>query len=151
RNHFVELIPIGIAAYLRKDEPSAEPWCLAIRRVLEEAAKGRPGYPLFQLLKRSITKIPDAWSNNEVIAAASKVWSDQNAYEKWGSFWGSWTAVLGQKHLKNACDALGNFFSGKELLMLSVHPGFRGHLEHVLHVYFTGYLVSHCASFKQVA
>jgi CheY-like chemotaxis protein len=150
KKDFKELIPVGIAAYVSKGEPSADACCAAIHDVLERAGSARPGQPLHRLIRRLLTENPNVWCHSVVAEAASSVWRYDNPYEKWGNFWAKWAVNLGRKHIKIPCDELGSFFSKKELLMLSVHPGFRGHLEHVLHVYFTGYLVSHfIPDFKQ--
>jgi len=37
---------------------------------------------------------------------------------------------------------MSNFFKEADLLMLGTLPGMRGHLDHVLNVYFTGYVIS---------
>jgi CheY-like chemotaxis protein len=146
---FESLIPHGISAYLTKADVDPQTWCLEIHRVLEQARKGRAGRPLFHLLRRLLADRTDAWCRTEVGEAASEVWRHENPYQKWERFWSRWAMYLGSKSIKVPCDELANFFAKKELLMLSVHPGFRGHLEHVLHVYFTGYIISHSFDFRK--
>jgi DNA-binding NarL/FixJ family response regulator len=140
---FHALIPLGIAAYLTKSDDKPHAWCLEINRVLEQGRRGRPGRPLFHSLRRLLADRERPWCCTVVGEAASEVWRHENPYQKWEMFWARWATYLGSRAIKVPCDELAGFFAKQELLMLSVHPGFRGHLEHVLHVYFTGYIIAH--------
>jgi CheY-like chemotaxis protein len=140
---FEDLIPLRIAGYLTKNAIDASSWCAEIHRVLEQVGIERAGQPLFQLLRRLLCETDEVWCGEQVGEAASEVWRSDNVYQKWSRFWARWIAYLGEKRVAVPCTELAQFFRQKELLMLSVHQGFRGHLEHVLHVYFTGYVLSH--------
>jgi len=142
---FQSLIPHGIAGYLTKTDPTAQTWCAEIHRVLETTGRERSGHPLYQLLRHLLAETPNAWCRNEVDQAASEVWRHENPYQKWEQFWGVWVPYLGQKRINIPCDDIARFFAKEELLTISVGEALRGHLEHVLHVYFTGYIISHVA------
>ncbi len=140
---FQSLVPLRIAAYLTKADADASGWCAAIKEALDRAHETRAGHPLYQQLRKLLAARPAPWRANEVGKAASEVWEHDNTYAKWDAFWKAWDPVLGGVRLSAPFDGMRTFFSGKELLTLSVLPSMRGHLDHVVYVYFTGYIMSH--------
>jgi hypothetical protein len=95
---------------------------------------------LYKLIRK--TTRAGGWSGGEVDKAASAVWEFERPHDRWSEFWSAFEQLLERLSLKSAFKAIGDFFSDADLLMLSSLPGMRGHLDHVLNVYFTGYVIS---------
>jgi CheY-like chemotaxis protein len=139
---FRELIPIGIDGYIPKRPINAVAWCLELKRVLERVQLDTGGQALYQRI-RELLKKGDAWNASVINRAATEVWRFGNSQEKWRAFWASMrSATVGNK-LTSAFDELAKHFSGTDLLTLAASRSMRGHLEHVIYVYFTGYVISH--------
>ena len=140
---FERLLPLGIAAYLSKSVDNAAGWCATINDVLEQAGRQWAGYPLYRCLRDLLGQRPDAWCGSIVGSIASEIWRIENPYVKWEQFWEQWTSYLGPKRLNIPCDDMATFFAKDEQLTLAVDQMMRAHLEHVMFVYFTGYVLSH--------
>lgn len=140
---FHELIRIGISGYISKTAKDAGGWCAEIHGALAKAYEDRSGQPLYQELRSLLASHPDAWCSKEISEAASEVWRHDNAFAKWHAFWTPLVRAIGKMRLALPFDRMKQFFADDELFTLSVLPSMRGHLEHVIYVYFTGYIISH--------
>jgi len=143
---FEKLIPLKINGFVSKGEHSLAALVGQIYRVLNDSLSDKAGFPMYQNIRRVLgstdpSKI--AWMRDVVDSVATDMWKHEHPYEKWDSFWSKWQNELHKNGLGKVSRRLSDFFESSELLMLAVHSGFRGHLEHVLHVYFTGYVISH--------
>lgn len=141
---FQRLLPLGISAYITKnDTTNMAAWCVQIDAALTRAYEDRAGRPLYQQLRSLLANKPDPWCAKEVGDAASEVWRHDSPFQKWDVFWKPWTERIGKMRLPLPFEEMQKFFADDELLTLAVLSSMRGHLEHVLYVYFTGYIISH--------
>jgi hypothetical protein len=143
---FEVLIPLKINGFVSKGSDSLPALVGQVYRVLNDNMSSKPGFPIYQSMRRVLSNSDGgitAWQKEIVVSVASEMWKHDHPYQKWQGFWGKWQNELSKYGLSNATRNLSKFFATRELLMLAVHTGFRGHLEHVLHVYFTGYVISH--------
>ena len=140
--HFQKLIPLSISAYLSKQDTTVQTWCAEIKTALERAYVDRSGLPLYRTL-RELLADPAAWNAEAVNDAASQVWRHESSHDKWNEFWDSMGTIVAQQKVKAPFDLMKDYFARSDLITLGALPSMRGHLEHVLYVYFTGYVISH--------
>jgi len=138
---FQELIPLSISAYLSKST-LGETWCVAVRDALYRAYVDRSGLPLYRTLRQFLGRV-DAWNPDVINEAASEVWRRESGRDKWDGFWEAVGNLTARHRVKLPVDFLKNYFAASDLFSLGIVPSMRGHLEHVLYVYFTGYVISH--------
>jgi CheY-like chemotaxis protein len=148
--HFRELIPLSINAYLSKRDSTVQTWCAEIKNALDRATLDRAGLRLYQLL-RELLIAPGAWNSGVINEAASQVWRHESSHDKWNTFWEAMSAIVGTRKIRTPFDLMKDYFASSDLMTLGALPSMRGHLEHVLYVYFTGYVLSHrLPSFKEI-
>jgi DNA-binding NarL/FixJ family response regulator len=148
--HLQTFIKLGISAFLSKSEKTLSTWCAEVNNVLNQSSIARAARPLYHKI-RELRGDKAAWKASVVNEAASQVWRQENAYDKWNYFWDEFGNELATSRLKMPVDLLKNFFAESNLFNFGVVPSIRGHLEHVLYVYFTGYVVSHKLPFFRKA
>ncbi len=139
---FEHLIPLRIDGFVTKKDPSLVPLVGTIRSVLEKAESDGRGRPLFQQL-RGVLATPAAWRPIDIGLAASDFWKQDSARGKWGAFWRCLDAHLTETKVKLVFDGMKALFRDTDLFNLGVMTEMRGHLEHVIYVYFTGYVLAH--------
>lgn len=142
-SHFSELIPLGLAGYVTKNHEEVRSACAQVHEAIIKAHRDRGGQPLYKKLRAVVSMNPQPWCAECVGNAASAVWREDNPKAKWDAFWGPWLETIGKQSLFFPFDEMKRVFSSNDLLALGTIPAMRGHLEHVLHVYFTGYVLSH--------
>ena len=139
---FQRLIPLHLDGFLSKLDGDIRSWCFEVNRTLEDTYIGRSGRPLYREI-RSLLEDGNAWRPDIVNDAASEVWRRESSREKWDGFWGCFQKLVGELRLTHVTDMMKRMFANSDLFALGVSPSMRGHLEHVLYVYFTGYVICH--------
>jgi CheY-like chemotaxis protein len=148
KEHLRRLIELNVAAYVIK-QTSFPTVVTSIGHAVRRATLDRSSMPLYSLVEEIILE-GKAWNTKTVNEALAAVWLRESPHDKWLGFWRVWTESLAKLRLRGPVDTLKEYFRDNDLLTLSLHSGMRGHLEHVLHVYFTGYVISHrCPSFRE--
>lgn len=140
---FKVLIPLGISGYLTKVDATAQSWCAQIRNVLARECEDKAGQVLYQKLRTLLAGDEAPWHADIVSTSASQVWRNESTTEKWTAFWTPWVSDIAKRKLTLPFKKMKDLFAGDELLTLSLDFSMRGHLDHVLYVYYTGYLLSH--------
>lgn len=140
--HFGRLIPLGISGYISKNSRQHTDWCVTIDSALERAFYDRSGLPLYRILRQVLAE-PGSWEAEIIGEAASEVWKQENSHQKWRAFWGTVSNHLASKHILFPVKEMAGAFANSDLFTLGLAPAMRGHLDHVLNVYFTGYVLSH--------
>jgi CheY-like chemotaxis protein len=138
---FKNLIPL-ISGYFPKREDDIERWCETINEIINKTTEDKIGQEVYKEL-RKLKVDAQAWEIETINEAASKVWQQENGSGKWLDFWEVLTNMLGKKNLFKPFQEMTESFKENDLINLGILPSMRGHLEHVLHVYFTGYILSH--------
>ena len=150
RKHLALLMEHDVCGYLSKGS-SLPPICVGIANAIHRSILDRSSRVLYQTVRKTAS-LSSAWNAARVQNAASAVWRREGNHDKWRGFWDVWNRSLSAKHLRLPIDVLRDYFQENDLMILGVHPGMRGHLEHVLHVYFTGYVISHaCPALRATA
>lgn len=139
--HFNELLKIGICGYLSKTA-KYEIICSEIANRMDEARKSHKGQCLYKHIRNLTSPQGTGWSAKNVGEAASKIWQIKHTHERWEAFWNEFAGVLKDCRLHRVFAEMKNFFAETDLLTLGAMPKLRGHLDHVLNVYFTGYVIS---------
>ncbi len=140
---FTALIPLRLSGYLTKADATAQSWCAQIRNVISRECEDTAGQALYQRLRALLARTPSPWCSETVSESASGVWRHDNIRAKWNAFWTPWTSGIADRRLTLAFRNMKVFFADEDLLALSLDVSMRGHLDHVLYVYYTGYLLSH--------
>jgi len=141
--HFTKLTSIT-SDYIPKDGGFNPSTMIAkIYNVWSNAYEDQSGQALYRML-RNVACCSDAWGGKAVNKAASEVWNVRDSSRgKWGAFWKPFQAPLADLRLQIPIENLADTFKDYELLVLGAVSSLRGHLEHTLNVYFTGYVLSH--------
>ena len=140
---FQALIPLGIAGYLDKRLRSpGKTWCEHLHNSLERAYEDRSGRALYKQI-REVAALPGSWEAEDVSQAASAVWRQVRNHDKWNAFWQSWSVKLARESHWRIFDRIARSGGENDLLTLGALPSLRGHLQHVINVYFLGYVISH--------
>lgn len=134
------LLDIGICGYLSKAERDIASLCLQINAAIEKERSARSGLCLYKLIRQCVAN--NAWESTCVGKAASAAWRYERPRDRWAGFWGEFVQPLANYKLGKVFEDMGGFFADADLLALGSMPDMRGHLEHVLSVYFTGYVIS---------
>lgn len=137
---FDKLLNAGICGYLRKGE-DLRALCFQITESMARHRKARGGQCLYKQL-RKVTSSGDGWAAACVEKAATDVWNLDRSYDRWAAFWDAFQPPISNQRLVNVFSTMEKFFADNDLLTLGTLPGMRGHLDHVLNVYFTGYVIS---------
>lgn len=140
--HFIELIPHGISGFLSKLETNTLAWCIQINDAIESNYRTNGNYHLLKLI-RQLSQNDSSPLSDAVHNAATEVWQQGNPYDKWECFWTSFDGLVANKRLNLPFGEMRKLFTNSDLFVLGASPSMKGHLEHVLNVYFTGYVVSH--------
>ncbi len=138
--YFHRLVHAGICGYLRKGE-GYPALCFQIMECMDRHRKARGGQCLYKQL-RELTSPGKGWAAESVGDAATEVWNLDRSHDRWDAFWNAFQAPIASQRLTAVFSKMRVFFGGADLLMLGTLPGMRGHLDHVLNVYFTGYVIS---------
>lgn len=147
---FDRLLTAGICGYLRKGE-SFHALCFQITDSMARHRKARGGQCLYMQL-RELTSLGTSWAAESVGTAATDVWNLNRSHDRWEAFWNAFQGPIATQRLSNVFSTMKEFFSAADLLMFGTLPGMRGHLDHVLNVYFTGYVISNTVPrFRQLA
>ena len=138
---FSKLLTIGIDGYLTKFmEP--ESICWIIWEKISRARRERRGQALYKVIRKCVSE--KSWNSGFVGDAASAVWRCERPHDRWNSFWANMLQPISRwEGLTTVFKDMRDFFADADLLLLGSVAHMRGHLEHVLAVYFTGYVVSH--------
>jgi CheY-like chemotaxis protein len=143
RQHFTKLLAYRINGYLDKTEPG-NPACEYIRTAIQQQQGDELGWDLVNKVK--LTAIRDGGWHGETVWGALRAFTrGTNSYERWLGFRDAWHPVLEPLGATTLLADLTNLFHQHELLTLISSASMRGHLEHVVHVYMLGYLISHNA------
>ena len=137
---FHRLINVDICGYLRKGD-EYEYLCLQIFESINGTRKAKNGQCLYKHI-RELTSSGNGWKASFVGQAASQVWELERSYDRWIAFWDAFAQPIADKSLSATFRGMSEFFKESDLMTLGVMPGMRGHLDHVLNVYFTGYVIS---------
>ena len=148
--YFDRLLRAGICGYLRKGD-AFEAICFQIMESMDRHRKARGGQCLYKQL-RQLTSEGQSWAAECVGKAATDVWNLDRSHDRWGAFWNAFQEPIAAQRLTSVFSKMREFFGSADLLMLGTLPGMRGHLDHVLNVYFTGYVISNkTPRFRQLA
>jgi len=137
---FDRLLNAGICGYLRKGE-NPQALCLQITESMARHRKARGGQCLYRQL-RELTSKGNSWAAESVGIAATDLWNLDRSHDRWEAFWNAFQAPIAAQRLTEVFLKMRKFFADADLLMFGTLPGMRGHLDHVLNVYFTGYVIS---------
>lgn len=140
---FNRLIGIDICGYLSKKE-TYDTLCLQIVESMGRALQVRGGQCLYKHLRQLSAN--NTWSCDSVSTAASETWKLERSHDRWDAFWKSFEKPISEYRLTTPFANMLEFFKEADLLLLGTLPGMRGHLDHVLNVYFTGYVISNINS-----
>ena len=138
--YFHKLLSAGICGYLRKGE-AYQAICFQIMESMDRHRKARGGQCLYKQL-RELTSPGNGWAADSVGNAATEVWNLDRSHDRWDAFWNAFQGPIASQRLTGVFSKMREFFGAADLLMLGTLPGMRGHLDHVLNVYFTGYVIS---------
>ncbi len=145
---FHELLKLEINGFLSKDAPM-NAWVVEIDRVWRTSNETQVGQALYKHLRE--LRNTGAWEAELINEAASAVWKEESARAKWDAFWDVFRSKVAVNKLLAPVISMANSFKDFDLITLGTIPLMRGHLEHVLQVYFTGYVISHrVPSFKSL-
>lgn len=148
--YFHRLVGAGICGYLRKGEQYPA-LCFQIMECMDRHRKARGGHCLYKEL-RELTSPGNSWAAASVGNAATEVWNLDRSHDRWNAFWNAFQDPIASQRLTGVFSEMRKFFAKADLLMLGSLPGMRGHLDHVLNVYFTGYVISNrVPRFRQAA
>ena len=148
--YFHRLLTAGICGYLRKGEAFSA-ICFQIMECMDRHRRARGGHCLYKHL-RELTSSEKGWAASSVGHAATEVWNLDRSHDRWDAFWNAFQGPIASQRLTGVFSKMREFFGTADLLMLGTLPGMRGHLDHVLNVYFTGYVISNRVQrFRQAA
>lgn len=143
---FKELIEY-LNGYISKGSQPAQ-WAAEIERVIRNYIEDSGGQAIYKHVRN--IKSYNGWEKENIYNAATVVWTSENGHTKWKGFWDILTKHCSDKKILRAVNVMSDAFKESDLIAMGGVPSMRGHLEHVLQVFFTGYvLINSLPEFKK--